>query len=120
MDLGEYGKYIGLSTSTDGTDWTNVGQIAAWPGATNWDPVLVKFAGTNTFRLYRAPDTGSGGQVIAVMTSRAPFVSGSWSAMKQLTAASSGAESWWDFWPTASRTPGAFSSPLSGTVPGLP
>jgi len=103
MDLSEYGKSIGLSTSTDGTNWTTLGQIAAWPGATNWDPVLVKWAGA--FRLYWAPDTGSGGQVIATRTSKTPLVPRSWSAMKQLTLAFYGSESWWDFWPNASKTP---------------
>jgi hypothetical protein len=105
MDLGEYGKYIGLSTSTNGTDWTTIGQIAAWPGATNWDPALIKYAGTKTFNLYWAPDTGSGGQVIAARTSKMPLVPGSWSTMKQVTTASNGAESWWDFWPNPGKTP---------------
>ncbi len=104
MDLGEYGKYIGLSTSTDGLAWNTVGSIAAWAGATNWDPVLVKYGG-KTFSLYWAPDTGATGQTIALSTSKKPLVAGSWSSPKQITTASSGANSWWDFWPNPAKTP---------------
>jgi len=105
MDLGEYGKYIGLSTSTDGLVWDTVGSIAAWPGATNWDPVLVKFGSAKAFSLYWAPDTGATGQMIVLSTSKKPLVAGSWSSPQQITTASSGANSWWDFWPNAAKAP---------------
>ncbi len=105
MDLGEYGKYIGLFTSTTGTAWTSVGQIAAWAGATNWDPVLVTFSGTSAFRLYWAPDTGATGQIIALTKTRTPLNAASWSAPEAVTAASSGSNSWWDFWPNPAKTP---------------
>jgi len=93
----EWGKYIGLLTG-DGTAWTDLGEIASWTGATNWDPVLIK--DRDTFRLFWAPDTaGPEGQFIATSTSKTPTVSGSWSAPVRATTASYGTENWWDFWP---------------------
>jgi hypothetical protein len=104
-DLGVYGTYIGLASSADGLVWGAVGQVAAWTGATNWDPVLVMFPGEKKFRLYWAPDTGATGQFIALSTSKTPLKASSWSSPKQITTASSGANSWWDFWPNARPTP---------------
>ncbi len=88
---------IYLSTSADGNTWSIYGPIASWPGATNWDPVLIK--DKNTFRLFWAPDTGSGGQFIATSTSSRPTDSGSWSTPTRLTTASYNGNNWWDFWP---------------------
>jgi len=92
-----WGGYIGLSTSGDGTTWTNHGQIALWLGATNWDPVLIK--DRDTFRLFWAPDAGPEGQFIATSTSKTPTVLDSWSTPVQVTTASCGGNNWWDFWP---------------------
>lgn len=105
MDQNEYGKYIGLSTSTDGLAWSSVGQVAAWAGATNWDPVIVKFAGQSTYRIYFAPDGGSAGQFLALTKSKTPLAAGSWSTPVKLTTSSSGAASWWDFWPNPPAAP---------------
>ena len=92
-----WGGYIGLSTSADGTVWTNHGPIALWSGATNWDPVLIK--DRDTFRLFWAPDAGPEGQFIATSTSKTPTVLDSWSTRVQVTTASYGGNNWWDFWP---------------------
>jgi hypothetical protein len=94
----EWGKYIGLFTSSnEGATWNNHGKIAEWPGGTNWDPVLLK--DRDGFSLFWAPDAGVNGQFIAASYSRTPTVSGSWSAPRQITRASHKSESWWDFWP---------------------
>jgi hypothetical protein len=94
-----WGPYIGLSTSTDGISWTNIGQIVSWPaeGATNWDPVLIKEK--RDFRLIWAPDAGSEGQFIATSVSRNPTDPTTWSNPVAITTAHFGTESWWDFWP---------------------
>jgi len=97
MNANEYGKYIGLSTSADGMTWTNHGEIASWPGATNWDPVLAKDG--RIFRLFWAPDAGVEGQFIAMSTSENPTSPASWSTPVKVTTASYGAITWWDFWP---------------------
>jgi hypothetical protein len=93
----EYGTYIGLSTSNDGKTWNNHGKIISWPetGATNWDPVLVKDKGL--FRIFWAPDVGSGGQFIATSTSANP--TGMWSTPVKLTSSNYNGNSWWNFWP---------------------
>jgi hypothetical protein len=92
-----YGPYIGLSTSKDGTTWTNHGAIASWPGATNWDPVLIR--DKKAFRLFWAPDAGVEGQFIATSMASDPTDLASWSAPVKLTIAKYGINSWWDFWP---------------------
>jgi hypothetical protein len=95
-----WGSGIYLSTSSDGTAWvTNRNPIAVWNavGATNWDPVLVKDG--DLFRLYWAPDIGSGGQILATTTSYAPTDETSWSTPVQLTISSFEEKNWWDFWP---------------------
>lgn len=96
-DQNIWGGYIGLSTSTDGISWVNHGQIASWPEATNWDPVLIK--DRDMFRLFWAPDAGSEGQFIATSKSSNPTNIDSWSIPVHVTTASYGTESWWDFWP---------------------
>ena len=94
-----WGSYIGLSTSTNGESWTNVGEIASWPadGATNWDPVLIKE--NRYFRLLWAPDAGTEGQFIATSVSRNPTDPTAWSNPVAVTTAHYEAENWWDFWP---------------------
>ncbi len=94
-----WGSYIGLSNSTDGTSWTNIGQIASWPGAdsTNWDPVLIKER--KYFRLLWAPDAGTEGQFIATSVSLNPIDPTAWSNSVAITTAHYGTGSWWDFWP---------------------
>jgi len=105
MDAGVWGKYIGLSTSKDGVNWMTVGPIAAWPDATNWDPVLIEGPrpehGPGGLTLVWAPDTGSSGQILAETTARNPMEVASWSAPKALTVAATETISWWDFWPNA-------------------
>jgi hypothetical protein len=98
--MGIWGSGIYLSTSTDGSAWvTTEDPIAKWDeaGATNWDPVLIK--NKNLFRLYWAPDIGSGGQFLATTTSYDPTEGTSWSTPLKLTNSSYEDKSWWDFWP---------------------
>jgi len=92
------GTGIYLSTSTDGMTWSSTtNPISSWPGATNWDPVLMKDG--NTFRLFWAPDVGSEGQFIATSSSKKPGITTSWSPSVKITTSSCGASNWWDFWP---------------------
>jgi hypothetical protein len=110
------GTGIYLSTSADGTVWSSTeNPVASWPsqGATNWDPVLMKATdnnndhdnssaadkGKDVFRLFWAPDAGAEGQFIATSTSADPANVSSWSPPVRMTTSSSGANSWWDFWP---------------------
>ena len=93
-----WGDWIGLSVSHDkGLSWQSYDRIAAWPGATNWDPALIK--GTKVFKLFFAPDTGNGGQFIAMSSSNNPVDTASWSVPIRVTTAQYGLNSWWDFWP---------------------
>lgn len=93
-----WGSGIYMSTSTNGVAWTSTSDpIAAWTGATNWDPVLIKEEGQ--FKLIWAPDVGSDGQFLASTTSSTPMIPSSWSTPIQVTTSSSGSNSWWDFWP---------------------
>jgi hypothetical protein len=95
-----WGSGIYLSTSTDGITWDSTqNPIAVWTGAgaTNWDPVLIK--DKDLFRLFWAPDIGSGGQFLATTTSISPTVETSWSTPITLTTSSLADKSWWDFWP---------------------
>lgn len=95
-----WGSGIYLSTSIDGITWeTTPNPIAAWIGdsATNWDPVLIK--DQSFFRLFWAPDIGSGGQFLATTASTSPTDETSWSTPVKLTTSSDGEKSWWDFWP---------------------
>jgi hypothetical protein len=100
----EWGTGIYLSTSADGTAWSSTEtSVASWQseGATNWDPVLMKATdkGKDVFRLFWAPDAGAEGQFIATSTSADPTNASSWSQPVKMTTSSSGANSWWDFWP---------------------
>jgi hypothetical protein len=89
---------IYLSTSTDGSTWTATSTpIASWPGATNWDPALIKDKGV--FKLFWAPDIGTGGQFIATSESKTPQDTASWSDPIALTTSSFDDNNWWDFWP---------------------
>ena len=99
-----WGDYIGLSTSRDGKTWKTVGPIAKWPdgGLTNWDPVIIK--DKNSFRLFWAPSDTK--QFIATSTSKNPTDAKSWSAPLRVTTASSGSNSWWDFWPEPIKSDG--------------
>jgi hypothetical protein len=94
------GSGIYLSTSTDGNTWASTSTpIASWPStdATNWDPAIIK--DKNVFKLFWAPDIGTGGQFIATSTSKTPQNPASWSAPTALTTSSNGVNNWWDFWP---------------------
>ena len=94
-----WGDWIGFSVSNDnGLTWQSYDQIAAWSGATNWDPALIK--GTKVFKLFFAPDTGTGKQqFIAMSSSDNPEDTASWSIPVRVTNAQFGLNSWWDFWP---------------------
>jgi hypothetical protein len=87
---------IYLSSSSDGTTWKTAVPVAAWGnGLTNWDPVLVRDG--KVFRLFWAPSDDE--QFIATSSSRDPTDPASWSAPARVTTASSGLNTWWDFWP---------------------
>ncbi len=91
------GSGIYLSKSEDGSTWVSApSPIASWAGATNWDPVLIK--DRKEFRLFWAPDIGTGGQFIATSSSKNPDLT-SWTTPIKLTTASHGENNWWDFWP---------------------
>jgi len=88
---------IYLSTSANGNSWNTFGPIVSWPGATNWDPVLIK--DKSIFRLFWAPDAGSEGQFITMSVSTNPTDPSSWATPVKLTTASYNVNNWWDFWP---------------------
>jgi hypothetical protein len=95
---GIWGDWIGLSVSSDsGHTWKSYDHVMAWPGATNWDPSLIKER--KVFSLFFAPDTGPGGQILATASTKTPEDLSSWSAPRQVTTATAGSVSWWDFWP---------------------
>jgi hypothetical protein len=93
----EWGTGIYISSSPDGTIWTQTdGPVGAWGGGlTNWDPVLIK--DRNLFRLFWAPSDTE--QFIAVSSSRTPMDPASWTPPVRVTEAHCGENSWWDFWP---------------------
>jgi len=92
------GSGIYISTSADGISWSSTtNPIAAWTGATNWDPVLIK--DYDLFRLFWAPDGGNEGQFLATTASKNPMKETSWSTPVKVTTSSSGGNNWWDYWP---------------------
>ena len=90
------GSGVYLSCSKNGITWDSTPvPVAAWPGLSSWDPVLIRDG--KVFRLFWAP--GDDEQFIATTSSKTPMDPGSWSDPVRVTTARYGENSWWDFWP---------------------
>lgn len=99
MVNGSTGEVFITSALVGNSTWAApISVIAPHSGVTNWDPTIFKDA-QGKYNVFYAPDLGTGEQRIEWKQSSNP---NNWSgAAKVVTHASSGTNSWWDYWPEA-------------------